>query len=176
MLTTARYGNAQGATMLNRRKASGLLAATGLFACAAAWADPGPALIDRFDPAILTAIAEEKGWTAETIANASDPIRVRMTGPSGISFLMQAHDCETGTCRQALVRARITPKTVPDAPNEMPDYWSSNSGPVSAAWTGENYTLQYQIIFTGGVTRTNLSALLDRIDSNTDSFRWLVAP
>jgi hypothetical protein len=162
--------------MLTVRNVAGLFAAMTLLICRPASADPGAVLIDRFDPAIVTAIAEEKGWTAETIADAAGPIRVRVTGSSGISFLMQGHDCETGTCRQALVRARITPKTVPDAPNEMPDYWSSNSGPVSAAWTGENYTLHYQIIFTGGVTRANLSALLDRIDSNTDSLRWLVAP
>ncbi|MEZ5946166.1 MAG: hypothetical protein R3C13_14595 [Hyphomonas sp.] len=162
--------------MLNNPGLSGLLAAALLLVCGTAPASAETALIDRFDPAIVTAIAAEKGWAAETLPAVSGTIRVRLTGPSGISFMMQGHDCETGTCRQALVRARLTPKTVPDAPNEMPDYWSSNSGPVSAAWTGENYTLHYQIIFTGGVTRANLSALLDRIDSNTDSLRWLVAP
>ncbi len=162
--------------MLHPKKLSVLLAATALFACGTASADPGAALIDRFDPAILTAIAAEKGWTAETLDGASDPIRVRLTGSSGISFLLQGHACETGPCRQALVRARIAVETPPDAPHEMADYWSSNSGPVSAAWTGKDYTLNYHIIFTGGITRANLSALLDRIDSNTNSLRWLLAP
>lgn len=157
-------------------KSSGLLAAAMLLTCGTASADPGAALIDRFDPAVLTAIASEKGWTAETLDGASDPIRVRLTGSSGISFLLQGHACETGTCRQALVRAHIVTDTPPDAPHEMADYWNSNSGPVSAAWTGKDYTLNYQIIFTGGLTRANLSALLDRIDSNTNSLRWLLAP
>jgi hypothetical protein len=147
-----------------------------LLTCGTASADPGAALIDRFDPAILSAIAEENGWTAETLDGASDPIRVRLTGGSGITFMLQGHECETGICRQALVRARIAVATPPDAPHQMADYWNSNSGPVSAAWTGKDYTLNYHIIFTGGITRANLSALLDRIDSNTNSLRWLLAP
>lgn len=162
--------------MLNNPSVTGPLAAALLLVCGTASAEAETALIDRFDPAIVTAIAAEKGWVAEPLPVAAGAERLRLTGPSGIPFLMQGHDCETGICRQALLRARITPKTVPDAPHEMPDYWSSNSGPVSAAWTGENYMLNYQIIFTGGVTRANLSALLDQIDSNTDSLRWLVAP